>query len=168
MEYPVLLTTEGNKTLAAFPDCPGCQTFAEPGEDILALAQEALEGWLAVGLEDGEAPPRPSGKVRISSGAKLKHVQVNPKLAVALYVRWARQDAGMSQADLARKLGVSQQQAAKLEQPTANPTLDTLAKIAAALNVDFFVELARRRRRLRLTEGAKPRRPRRARRAGNR
>ncbi|MDQ3222834.1 MAG: helix-turn-helix domain-containing protein, partial [Gemmatimonadota bacterium] len=61
-----------------------------------------------------------------------------------------------------------QQQAAKLEQPTANPTLDTLAKIAAALNVDFFVELARRRRRLRLTEGAKPRCPRRAHRVGNR
>lgn len=168
MEYPVLLTTEGNKTLATFPDCPGCQTFAEPGEDILALAQEALEGWLEVGLEDGEAPLRPSEKVRIPAGARLKHVHVNPKLAVALYVRWARQEAGMSQAALARKLGVSQQQAAKLEQPTANPTLDTLAKIAAALNVDFFVELARRQRRLRLSEGGKPRRPRRADRAGDR
>ncbi|MDQ3224868.1 MAG: type II toxin-antitoxin system HicB family antitoxin [Gemmatimonadota bacterium] len=163
MEYPVLLTTEGNKTLATVPDCPGCQTFAEPGEDILELAQEALEGWLEVGLEDGEAPPRPSEKVRIPAGAKLKHVRINPKLAVALYVRWARQEAGMSQAALARKLGVSQQQAAKLEQPNANPTLDTLAKIAAALNVDFFVELARRRRRLRLSDGRKPRRPRRPR-----
>ena len=84
MEYPVLLTTEGNKTLATFPDCPGCQTFAEPGEDILALAQEALEGWLEVGLEDGEAPPRPSEKIRIPRGAKLKRVQVNPKLTIAL------------------------------------------------------------------------------------
>ena len=149
MEYPVLLTTEGNKTLATFPDCPGCQTFAGPGEDILDLAQEALEGWLEVGLEDGEAPPRHSAKVRVPDGATLARVPLNSKLAVALCVRWARQDAGMSQAALARKLGVSQQQAAKLEQPTANPTLDTLEKIAAALNVDFFVALTKRSRRKR-------------------
>jgi len=49
MEYPAVLTTEGPRTLAAFPDCPGCQTFAEADEDILARAQEALEGWLEVG-----------------------------------------------------------------------------------------------------------------------
>jgi predicted RNase H-like HicB family nuclease len=43
-----------------FPDCPGCQTFAEPGEDVESVAREALEGWLAVNLEDGKAPPKPA------------------------------------------------------------------------------------------------------------
>lgn len=148
MQYPVVLTTEGDKTLATFPDCPGCQTFAGPGQDILARAQEALEGWLEVGLEDGEAPPRPGTvRARAPVGGWIDQVHVNPKLAVALCVRWARQDAGLSQSQLARKMGVSQQQAAKLEQPRANPTLDTLEKIAAALNRDIFVELAKRRTR---------------------
>jgi len=26
MRYPAIITKEGKKTLASFPDCPGCQT----------------------------------------------------------------------------------------------------------------------------------------------
>lgn len=142
MEYPVVLTTEGTRTLATFPGCPGCQTFAEANEDILELAQEALEGWLEVGLEDGEAPPKPSRRLRVPAGARVEYVSIEPKLACALSVRWARQDAGLSQAAVARKMGVSQQQAAKLERPSANPTLETLARFARALGLDIGVVLA--------------------------
>ncbi|HEY2141048.1 MAG TPA: helix-turn-helix transcriptional regulator [Solirubrobacteraceae bacterium] len=38
----------------------------------------------------------------------------------------ARDDAGLTQADLARRLGVSQAAVAKLERPQANPTIATL------------------------------------------
>jgi transcriptional regulator with XRE-family HTH domain len=38
----------------------------------------------------------------------------------------ARLRAGMTQADLARRLGVSQAAVSKLERPGANPTVDTL------------------------------------------
>jgi transcriptional regulator with XRE-family HTH domain len=38
----------------------------------------------------------------------------------------ARVRAGLTQADLARRLGVSQAAVAKLERPGANPTVDTL------------------------------------------
>lgn len=145
MQYPVILTKEGRRTLAHFPDCPGCQTFAEPGEDVLALAAEALTGWLEVGLEDGEAPPRPSAKVRAPAGGHVNYVSLPLPLACALTIRWARQDAGLTQAQLARKMGVSQQQAAKLERPDANPTLETLGKVAGALDAAIDVELVRRR-----------------------
>jgi transcriptional regulator with XRE-family HTH domain len=37
-----------------------------------------------------------------------------------------RRQAGLTQAQLARRLGVSQAAVAKLEQPGANPTVDTL------------------------------------------
>ena len=151
MEYQVVLTTEGRRTLATFPDCPGCQTFAEANEDILELAQEALEGWLEVGLEDGEAPPKPSRRLRVPAGARVEYVLVEPKLAVALSVRWARQEAGLSQAAVARKMGVSQQQAAKLERPNGNPTLETLTRFARALGLDIGVELAHGHSRTRAT-----------------
>ena len=42
-----------------FPDLPGCQTCGETLEEAKAMAADALEGWLAVTLEAGEAPPRP-------------------------------------------------------------------------------------------------------------
>jgi transcriptional regulator with XRE-family HTH domain len=40
----------------------------------------------------------------------------------------ARRRAGLTQADLARRLGVSQAAVARLESPRANPTVDTLDK----------------------------------------
>ena len=35
VSYPAILTTEGTYTLISFPDCSGCRTFVEPGEDVL-------------------------------------------------------------------------------------------------------------------------------------
>jgi predicted RNase H-like HicB family nuclease/DNA-binding XRE family transcriptional regulator len=144
MQYPAIITQEGKRILAEFPDCPGCATFAEPGEDILALAQEALTGWLEAHLEDGAAPPRPTIRRRWPRGSTILLVSVPVKLAVALSVRWARQDAGLSQGELAEKMGVSQQQAAKLEQPEANPSVATLAKVARALQWDLDLQLVPR------------------------
>jgi transcriptional regulator with XRE-family HTH domain len=43
-------------------------------------------------------------------------------------VRGARESAGLTQAGLAGRLGVSQAAVAKLERPGANPTVDTLER----------------------------------------
>ncbi len=60
MRYPAIITKEGKKTLASFPDCPGCQTEADPGEVISIEAADALTGWLEAYLLLGRVPPRPS------------------------------------------------------------------------------------------------------------
>lgn len=46
-------------------------------------------------------------------------------------LRTARRDAGLTQAQLARRLGVSQAAVAKLERPGANPKVGTLARALA-------------------------------------
>jgi transcriptional regulator with XRE-family HTH domain len=46
-----------------------------------------------------------------------------------MLIRTARNDAGLSQAHLARRLGVSQAAIAKLERTGSNPTVDTLDKV---------------------------------------
>ena len=56
-------------------------------------------------------------------------------LAAALEIRWARQDAGLSQAELGKRAGVKQQQIAKIENPDENPTLETIEKVAKALGL---------------------------------
>lgn len=141
MIYRAIITREGRRSLAEVPDCPGCQTFAEPGEDLGLLSRDALEGWLRAHLVDGEAPPRPSKRLRVPNGARLLEVEVSPRLAVKLELRWARQDAGLTQAQLAARAGVSQPQIAKLEHPRANPTIDTLEKVARALGLRLEVAL---------------------------
>jgi transcriptional regulator with XRE-family HTH domain len=68
-------------------------------------------------------------------------VEVDPQLGLAIELRWARQDAGLSQTELASRVGVSQQQIAKLERPGANPSIATLRKVATALGVRVQLEL---------------------------
>lgn len=41
-------------------------------------------------------------------------------------LRYARHQAGLTQAELARRMGISQAAVAKLERPQANPTIATL------------------------------------------
>lgn len=142
MRYPAIVTKEGRATLAEFPDCPGCQTFAEPTENILEEAEEALQGWLEATLGAGEAPPPPSARPKVPKKAHVVWVPVSAKLAVKLALRWQRQRAGLTQAQLAKRAKVSQQQIAKLEDPDSNPTIETLEKVAKALGAQLEIELS--------------------------
>lgn len=144
MRYPAIISSEGDATLAEFPDAPGCQTFTR-GDDIRARAQEALEGWLEAQLEDRETPPRPSARAKVPKRAVLDWIAINPALGARLALRWAREDAGLSQAELAKRMGVSQQAYAKLESPDANLTMETLERAAEALGLRVEVDLVRRR-----------------------
>jgi antitoxin HicB len=135
MEYIAKLTTEDGRWLVGFPDCPGCQTFGETKEEALVMANEALEGWLEAHLEYGDAPPRP-GRHR---GVPIR---VRQRLAVAIQIRWLREDLGFTQRELATKAGVSQQQIAKLERPSGNPTIGTLEAIAKNAGAQFFTVLS--------------------------
>ena len=47
----------------------------------------------------------------------------------------ARKNAGLTQLELGKKLGVSQQMIAQFEKSRRNPKLETIEKIAFALNV---------------------------------
>jgi transcriptional regulator with XRE-family HTH domain len=50
----------------------------------------------------------------------------------ASLLRSARTRAGLTQAELARRLGVTQAAVARLERPRANPTVETLAAVLNA------------------------------------
>lgn len=128
MKYHAKFEREGRQWLATFTDAPGCQTFADNQNALLRAAQEALEGWLEAHLESGQVPPRPRARV-----AGTVAVGVPAQLATAVSVRWARTEQGLTQGALAKRAGVSQQQIAKLESPDANPSVQTLEKVARAL-----------------------------------
>jgi antitoxin HicB len=134
MQYVAKVTREGKNWLVEFPDCPGCQTFGRSRDEALAMAREALEGWLEVHLIDGAGPPRPKRR-------KGTEVAIGSRLSVALQIRWLREDLGLTQAQLAKRVGVSQQQVAKLENPTANPSLATLEAIAKGAGAVLDVKL---------------------------
>ncbi len=122
MRYPAIITKEGKKTLASFPDCPGCQTEADPRHLLL-----------------GRVPPQPSTR---KPRGRVLWIEVPAGLAVKLLIRWARNEAGLTQAQLAKRAKVTQQMIAKLENPNYNPTLEALEKVASALGARLEVNLA--------------------------
>lgn len=99
------------------------------------MAAEALEGWLETHLEFGDVPPRPRAR---RGGVPI---DVPPRLDVAIQLRWLRDDLGLSQAEFAKRVGVSQQQIAKLEKPTSNPTIRTLVELTEKLGARVLIRL---------------------------
>ena len=140
MHYGARLVPAGERTLITFPDAQGAATFAEPGQDTHDVARAAVERWLRAQLEAGDTPARPRMDGRKGTGGMLP-VRIDPLLAVRLQLRWARQDAGISQGQLARLVGVSRQQISLLESPDANLTLRTLEKVASALGLAVDITL---------------------------
>jgi DNA-binding XRE family transcriptional regulator/predicted RNase H-like HicB family nuclease len=141
MFYVALVHREGRHWLAEFPDAPGCQTTAKSRDALLSRAEEALAGWLEANLVSGMAPHRPRSRSAAPNGRELWKIRVEAPLAVAVQIRWARQDLGLTQKQLAERAGVSQQQIAKLENPDENPTIKTIAKVSAALGAQLDVSL---------------------------
>jgi antitoxin HicB len=136
MEYVARVTKEGRRRLVEFPDCPGCQTVVEPKENLQAVATEALEGWLEAHLVAGSVPPAPRSRPQLGLS-----ITISPMLAAKIAIRRARQAAGLTQAELAKRAGLSQSNIARLEDPDHNPTLDTLERVAAALDADLLIEV---------------------------
>ena len=131
-------TAKGRRVfMVSFPSCPGCATEVDSEAEILPMAQEALEGWIESRLAHGGAPDRQSA----FKGDRLEWVEIPARLAVKVAIRWARLDAGLTQAELAQRTGVTRQQIAKIEQPDANLTLDTLEKISGALGLPLEVRI---------------------------
>lgn len=141
LEYRARMGRDGKRTVVEFPDCPGCAAYAEPRHDLRTIARKALERWLEAHLADGDVPPKPSVTIPRIPGRPPIAVSVSPLLAVRLQIRWARQERGLSQADLGELLGVSRQQIALLESPDGNPTIRTLERAAHALGMELAIEL---------------------------
>ncbi len=141
MRYPATVAEEDGAFVVLFPACPGCQTQADTQDEIASMAQECLEGWLEATMAAGDAPPVPPATARAPRGSKLLWVEVPAKLAVKIELRWTRHRAGLTQAQLAKRAGVSQQQIAQLEHPDSNPTLDTLDRVARALGAQLELHL---------------------------
>jgi DNA-binding XRE family transcriptional regulator len=101
--------------------------------DTLQEAERWLRAWILECLEaaadDGNDL---TGDLSEAPGSGAVLLFAPPEL-VPVRLKLARARAKLRQADLAERLGITQQAYAKLERPGANPTLQTLIQLERAL-----------------------------------
>lgn len=67
--------------------------------------------------------------------------------AVSLGLIRYRTKNGLSQTELAKKIGIKQPAVARLEAGEKNPTWETLDRLSQALGIEFLVDIAPRKRK---------------------
>lgn len=134
MTYTAIIKKSEGAYMVSFPDLPQVHTYGENIEEALKNAREALNGCLESDFERGFRLPISTKKTH-----KNGHpVEVEPHIFLAYQLRKIRN--GLSQSEIARKLGISYQAYQKLENPRkCNPTIQTLAKISAVLNKTMVI-----------------------------
>lgn len=129
MMYIAKARREDGGFVITFPDAPGCVTECDKAEEIVLVATEALEGWLEAHLATGQLPTRPVAK----KTSEAYEIEVSALLSLKLELLWARSEAGLTQAQLAKKIGVSQQRIAALEDPDQEVKISTAQVVLGAL-----------------------------------
>ncbi len=80
-----------------------------------------------------------------SEARRVGYRQAKEGFELAERVRQARERAGLTQAELASRIGSTQPAVARLEAGGSSPSFATLRRIAAALDSELVVELRPRR-----------------------
>lgn len=70
---------------------------------------------------------------------RVAREELRPQYEFRRVLIGARIDAGLTQEELAQRMGTTQSAIARLESGTQIPTLDTLWRLAAVLGVDFTI-----------------------------
>ena len=139
LRYAAIVTKTGRSLSARFPDCGGCSVSAPDAPKLEREAVRALTAWLSARLLKGGVPPRPMNYHR---GKRVLWVCPPARLSIKIQLRWARHDAGLSQVEVARRTGFSQQMVAKVEHPKYRANLDVLEDVAFALGQRLVVGVA--------------------------
>jgi antitoxin HicB len=128
MRYPAVFEYDDEERVynVHFPDIGGCVTFGDDLDEAKRMASEALTGVLLTLIEKGRDIPTPSAL----KGANIHMVEPERTVAFALWLRDQRKRSGMTQTEIADKLGVKYQVYQRLEDPErANPTLKTIERL---------------------------------------
>jgi len=125
--------------LVEFPDLPGCYTEGDTLLEAKKNAKEALDGWLAAHCDLDLKTPK--SKTRMSKN--FYPIKVDLQLEFPILLRKIRKKKGFTQAEIAKKMGISQQAFAKLEDPKkANPSLLTIQKLSEVLDTEIDFKIA--------------------------
>lgn len=102
-------------------------------------AEGRLRSWILESLVAAAADGQDiTGDLSDEEAAGAAYLTFSPLELVPIRLRLVRTRHGLSQAEVASRLGMSQQAYAKLERPGANPELKTLVQVERALEAELL------------------------------
>ena len=109
-----------------FQDFPGCITYGETLDEAKKMARDALTGVLEV-LDSRKMIVPESSQL---SEPDVYYIEPEINVAFAIWLKKERKKNGLTQSDIAKKLGISYQAYQRIENPAhTNPTLKTIHKL---------------------------------------
>lgn len=140
--YAFLIPDKSSGTVGVvFPDHPGVVTYGNDREHALEMAAEALNASLESEYDRNRPLPAARKKPKAQKGREAVFIELDPEIRTAFLVRSWREKSGLSQAQMARRMGISTQAYQRMERPgRSNLTVATLSRITAALGKQLIVE----------------------------
>lgn len=133
---------DSGKILVSFPDHPHINTFGNDRNHAVDMAEDALNETLIVEFERDYEVAENSARPRAARGQEVVFVPLRPAVRMAFLLRKWRAEAGLTQARMARAMGISYQSYQRMERPgRANLTLAMLERVARVLDKRVVVEL---------------------------
>jgi predicted RNase H-like HicB family nuclease/DNA-binding XRE family transcriptional regulator len=141
--YAVLFREPESKTIGVrFPALPGVITYGRDWEEAEEMAREALNAALETDFDRNLKLPPPGRKPRARQGERVVFVRLDPEVRMAYLLRWWREQKGLTQRAVARRMGVTYQAYQRMERPgRSNLTVSTLERVAEALGGRLVIEL---------------------------
>ena len=134
--YPCILTPEvEGGFFAQFPDVPGALTCGKDRAETLEMAEDALTVIFCAYVDNDEDLPIPSP---IAEGQYL--VAVPPQVAAKLSLYTAMRERGITRAELAATLGITESAVLNLITPDYDSHITTIMRALRAVGRDLVVE----------------------------
>ena len=137
--YAVLGSDGEGNVLVRFPQHSGVNTFGRDWAEAEDMAVEALNLALESDFERRFKLPA-LRKPRVRKGERAILVPLDAEVRMAYVLRQWREDSGLTQQEMASRLGISYQAYQRMERPgRSNLTVATLDRIARALDRELVI-----------------------------
>ncbi|MCB9479191.1 MAG: type II toxin-antitoxin system HicB family antitoxin [Deltaproteobacteria bacterium] len=134
---------DGRECVAvSFPEFPLTFSMGDDEDDARAMATDALVTAIEDMFEKDVEYPERTRKPRVPAGSKAVFIPLPEYLRVPLRIRQARRERNLTQAQVARRMGIDEKTYRRHERPgIANMTIKTLERISQALGTHLEISL---------------------------
>ncbi|MCP4215120.1 MAG: type II toxin-antitoxin system HicB family antitoxin [bacterium] len=114
------------------PNVEGAISYGETLDEARENIKESIEGVIQTALDKDLANYFKHGDYNLKDGQTVETIKINRKLQVAVSIKIARENAGYSQQDIGKKLGLTQQSISRYEKGLVIPAADKFLELLEA------------------------------------